>query len=157
MSRSKRLFFLTLLNDPPFSSSNKDCNYASLDVDNSYGGQNGAETITVLSSETYVYTIFVELFIDAEWDGTLLAESGATVDFLFRCFDPCCPIVSMCFDSQSFLPLSSSPNIRVGVPSGDGSDLRYWVVGCYDSRVDEFRTLNYLVGTEPNTATVCIN
>ena len=53
-------------------------------MDNSSGGSSGAETITVRDTSAYVYTVFVELFIDADYDGTLLAESGATVDIIMK-------------------------------------------------------------------------
>lgn len=57
---------------------NKDCNFASLDADNSNGGDNGAETITLFQESLYVYTIFVQLYEDGI-SNTPLSQSGGRV------------------------------------------------------------------------------
>ena len=58
------------------------CTEISLDLDNTQGGLNGSETITLLNNtvnKDYVYIIAVEDF-NFEDNGTLLLQSGVSVE-----------------------------------------------------------------------------
>ena len=52
------------------------CSYASLDIDNTLGGDNGQETVTVVEGGDKIYTIFVEDY--SEDSNYPLTKSRAT-------------------------------------------------------------------------------
>ena len=64
-----------------FSSREPNCSFANLDIDNTMGGDEGQETITVVEGSDKIYTLFVE---DYSYNPSFpLPESQATIT-IFR-------------------------------------------------------------------------
>ena len=57
----------------------RNCSYAYLDVDNTNGGDMGAETLTVTEGGSFVYTIYVVWFEDGTPGTPPMTESGASL------------------------------------------------------------------------------
>jgi len=111
---------------------NKHCDGLSLDVDNTSGGDNGAETITWTEPGDNWYILFV---YDFSKDGTQLSDSGARLSFYAEDFT---------FTEN--IP-ETDPNTRS----------YYWVLGCFDgtNAADSFKLVNDLEEQYPDYDKTC--
>ena len=140
---------------------NKNCVGSSLDVDNTKGGKNGVETITINELGNYIYMFYVHRYADRS-NGVAAGEStaagfnpsgsssqtNASGTELYQSFAK----ISI-FGYGYHTPIAS---IDVNTANANGNNQgKYWAVLCLDGKqgIQSLKVVNTILTSAPNLST----
>lgn len=138
---------------------NKNCVGMSLDVDNTKGGKNGVETITITELGNYIYAFYIHKYVDGS-GGTAMGErtangftaSGNTYSTNLNSITlPDCQAKISIYGHGYNTPIAI---IDVGASDYTNAGDRYWFAFCLNGRLgmDSLKVKNRVQSTAPTPA-----
>jgi len=110
------------------------CSSHNLDIDNTRGGSNGPETVTIKDAGLHTSVVFVHMYTDV--DGKIFCNSGAHV--------------TVCEGSDGCQK-------HHDIPTGCSTNTRYWLVGCFTGAtgLGKMKVINKLMDSKADILSEC--
>ena len=136
---------------------NKDCTGLNLDVDNTKGGKNGVETITINSLGNYIYSFYVHKYVDGS-QGNAVGENRIDSVPIGGDYEKPIDNTKTLFNSEAKVIVYGAgyrapiAKFEVKTLEEKGDEYRYWNVFCLDGSkgVDSLKAVHQLAEEAPS-------
>ena len=130
---------------------NKDCTGLNLDVDNTKGGKNGVETITINSLGNYIYSFYVHKYVDGS-QGNAVGENRIDSVPVGGDYEKPVDNTKSLFNSEAKIIVYGAgyrapiATFEIKTAKEENDDYRYWNVFCLDGKqgVDSLKAVHEL-------------